>query len=258
MATTTTKKYRWVCPVCKKGVLASKGIRKDNAKRICLPCTGKTGKLTYRTIPSIEKAKAAKKAKAKAAAQAKRERKAKAEAAKLTDKYTHCGIDLRTEFLWVGRCGFVEKSQRQWDLLVKKLDCRKTVRYGTGNANVHVEGKEKGRIFISTSGYDSFHVLYNMFWCMSHYVIKTARTRDRYRSVKSQRRELMIEAMWRSGYLTEDQKDRILSLDFSKSIGSAPAYGLNFRKTVKASMDHPTRLQPLYEAWCKANPTLVP
>ena len=246
MSTKQTKRYWWVCPICRDGVLAPKSIRKDNAKRICLPCTGKTGKLTYRTIPSIVKAKTAKAVREKAKAQAKREREAKKKEERETVKYTHCGIDLRTEFLWIGRTAFIEKSEAQWDRLVKKLECRKTVRgWGrVGNANVYHEGKEKGRIFLSTSGYDSLHVLYNLFWCMTTYVVKTSRKHLVFR-------HFLLETVWRAGYLTTAQYEDLKA----KEVGMSKA---RFTRAIGKTMDHPPRLLPLYEQWCRENPTLVP
>ena len=47
-----SKKKRWVCPLCSIGVLGPLRPRKDNALRYCLPCTGKTGKLTERVAPA--------------------------------------------------------------------------------------------------------------------------------------------------------------------------------------------------------------
>jgi hypothetical protein len=51
------KRVRWVCPLCCKGANGSIRPRRNDAVRYCLPCTKKTGKLTERAAPSLERKK---------------------------------------------------------------------------------------------------------------------------------------------------------------------------------------------------------
>lgn len=48
-----TRTYRWICPLCGAGKLAPSRPRRDDARRFCLPCTDKTGRLVERTCPAL-------------------------------------------------------------------------------------------------------------------------------------------------------------------------------------------------------------
>jgi len=60
---TNTKQVRWKCTICNSGVLAPSRPRKDDVRRYCLQCSGKTGKLVERIAPSLEKKREAQKTK---------------------------------------------------------------------------------------------------------------------------------------------------------------------------------------------------
>lgn len=45
---------RWTCPTCGSGVLAPDAPRKDDARRYCLDCTARTGRLVQRACPALE------------------------------------------------------------------------------------------------------------------------------------------------------------------------------------------------------------
>lgn len=61
--TTRKPKKRWVCPLCNGGVLAPERPRKDDVRRWCLDCSRKTGRMTERTCPALDRARTEKKAK---------------------------------------------------------------------------------------------------------------------------------------------------------------------------------------------------
>ncbi len=48
-----TKRYRWVCPMCDEGKLASSRPKKTATVRYCLPCSERTGELVERTCPVL-------------------------------------------------------------------------------------------------------------------------------------------------------------------------------------------------------------
>jgi hypothetical protein len=50
-----TKQVRWKCEICNHGLLAPTKPRKNDVRRYCLPCSGKTGKLVERISPTLEK-----------------------------------------------------------------------------------------------------------------------------------------------------------------------------------------------------------
>lgn len=47
----------WVCPLCQSGSLLPVSPDADDARRFCLPCTAKTGKLTRRVCPTAVRAR---------------------------------------------------------------------------------------------------------------------------------------------------------------------------------------------------------
>ena len=80
----TNKLKRWSCPQCKAGVLAPSRPRKNSVKRYCLSCSEKKGVLVERVCPSLDKARAMRKAASTEKAQTK---KAKASQRYLVDDY---------------------------------------------------------------------------------------------------------------------------------------------------------------------------
>ena len=54
------KQFRWKCPLCDSGVLASSRPRRDDVRRFCLICSKKTGRLVPRVCPALEKKRTAK------------------------------------------------------------------------------------------------------------------------------------------------------------------------------------------------------
>lgn len=57
----------WRCPKCNDGVRAPARMRRDNALRYCLTCSGKTGKLVERVCPSAAAERTRREAERKAA-----------------------------------------------------------------------------------------------------------------------------------------------------------------------------------------------
>lgn len=49
---------RWVCPLCGRGKLAPARPDRDDARRFCLRCSGRTGRLVERVSPAAERAAA--------------------------------------------------------------------------------------------------------------------------------------------------------------------------------------------------------
>lgn len=86
--------HRWVCPTCGGGALAPSRPRKDDVRRFCLTCSAKSGRLVERRCPSLEGKRAAKAEARKTAAERARER----EQARLTQRHTAAGIDVRDEW----------------------------------------------------------------------------------------------------------------------------------------------------------------
>jgi hypothetical protein len=78
---------RWICPLCAGGKLAPSKPRRDDARRYCLACSEKTGRLVERTCPALdsEREARAEAAKAKAGKAAER-RKATRSVAKAADR----------------------------------------------------------------------------------------------------------------------------------------------------------------------------
>lgn len=62
---------RWVCPLCSDGVHAPDRPRRDDARRFCLKCSAKTGRLVERTCPAHDTAER-RQAEAQQAARARR------------------------------------------------------------------------------------------------------------------------------------------------------------------------------------------
>lgn len=52
------KQHIWRCPKCQSGVRAPSKPRRDDARRYCLDCTAKTGRLVERTCEHLEKKRA--------------------------------------------------------------------------------------------------------------------------------------------------------------------------------------------------------
>lgn len=75
---------RWICPQCGSGVNAPDAPRKDDARRYCLTCTGKTGRLVERTCPALDRQRAERSVKQAARTQTRRERDRAAEVAART------------------------------------------------------------------------------------------------------------------------------------------------------------------------------
>jgi len=67
---------RWVCPLCGSGKLAPGKPARDDARRFCLPCSGKTGKLVERVSPAAQRAAAEREERRVAAAERGRARRA--------------------------------------------------------------------------------------------------------------------------------------------------------------------------------------
>lgn len=65
------KRYRWVCPECGVGKLASSRPKANATVRFCLPCSSKSPELVERTCPTLDKARASKAERRKAAARRK-------------------------------------------------------------------------------------------------------------------------------------------------------------------------------------------
>lgn len=62
---TSQKRYRWICPVCKNGKLATSRPRKNATVRYCLSCSEKDGVLIERTCPTLDKVRHAKQERSK-------------------------------------------------------------------------------------------------------------------------------------------------------------------------------------------------
>lgn len=54
------KRYRWTCPRCESGVLASSAPRRNAIVRYCLPCSEDAGSLVERTCPALDAQRRAK------------------------------------------------------------------------------------------------------------------------------------------------------------------------------------------------------
>lgn len=94
-------RVRWECPTGEHpGQLGPQRPRRENMVRYCVPCSIKTGKLTERVAPAVEKRRAEGKASSAERAKRKRVRTAMAKqraAAAETKRYTVEGVDLRDE-----------------------------------------------------------------------------------------------------------------------------------------------------------------
>lgn len=97
-----TTRVRWQCPNGQHpGVLGSRRPPSDSIVRYCLPCSTQTGRLVERIAPALERKRATAAERSAAKAKAKRAREAATReraAAKLTERYTVEGVDLREEF----------------------------------------------------------------------------------------------------------------------------------------------------------------
>lgn len=96
MATRGTNR-RWSCPRCESGVLAPGKMRKNDARRYCLDCTSKTGKLVERVCAALEKRRS--ESRARASEEAKSARAAKRDAD--LKRWSVGTMDLRTELDWM-------------------------------------------------------------------------------------------------------------------------------------------------------------
>lgn len=77
---------RWICPKCRKGVNAPERLKRNDSRRYCLKCSGKSLTLVERECPAIEAAKVKRVEVRKAKTVKRRERHAaKASAAKAAD-----------------------------------------------------------------------------------------------------------------------------------------------------------------------------
>lgn len=99
-----TKQVRWKCANCDHGLLAPTKPRKNDVRRYCLPCSGKTGKLVERIAPTLEKQRTAKKAAVKKKTVAKRatvaKRTAPAKAQQRVDAQRAKMIHAEAEKIW--------------------------------------------------------------------------------------------------------------------------------------------------------------
>lgn len=84
---------RWVCPSCGSGANAPERPRRDDARRYCLACTAKTGRLVERTCPALDRQRADRRTVQAARRSTKVERSKAAD----TEKWTVGGYDLRKE-----------------------------------------------------------------------------------------------------------------------------------------------------------------
>jgi hypothetical protein len=98
---------RWICPTCGSGTNAPSRPRRDDARRYCLACTAKTGRLVERTCPALDRQRAER----STAQAARRSTLAERTKAAETQKWTVGGYDLRKE------------AKRLWNLpTVRALD----------------------------------------------------------------------------------------------------------------------------------------
>jgi hypothetical protein len=99
-----TKQVRWKCANCNHGLLAPTKPRKNDVRRYCLPCSGKTGKLVERVSPTLEKQRTTKKAAVKKKTVAKRatvaKRTAPAKAQQRVDAQRAKIIHAEAEKIW--------------------------------------------------------------------------------------------------------------------------------------------------------------
>lgn len=84
------KRVRWACPNGCPGVLGPSRPRRDDARRYCLTCTAKTGRLVERVSPALERQRQTAADRSKAKAQRKRER----ERAAAVKRWTVGEVDL--------------------------------------------------------------------------------------------------------------------------------------------------------------------
>jgi hypothetical protein len=66
---------RWICPICSRGKLAPAKPARDDARRYCLRCTERTGKLVERVSPAAQRAAAERGERRAAAAERERGRR---------------------------------------------------------------------------------------------------------------------------------------------------------------------------------------
>ncbi len=95
------KQYRWECPLCNAGKLASSRPRMDDVKRYCLSCSEETGRLVSRICPALERrreqrAQAGARRAASKRATASRHKRAEKDAQRRVE--TLHGVDIRAEF----------------------------------------------------------------------------------------------------------------------------------------------------------------
>lgn len=157
----TTTRVRWNCPTGEHpGVLASTRPAKDSIVRYCLPCSEKTGKLTARVAPALERKRAAAAETAANKAKAQRARAAAAKAKKKkaeNDRYMVEGVDLRVEYkkllkLKTFKKGFFVKDRNdKWVLAAPELRISRRTSYPSSQLGFAEEiGWGQHRITIAT------------------------------------------------------------------------------------------------------------
>lgn len=87
------KRVRWACPNGCPAVLGPSRPRKDDVCRFCLPCSSQKGRLVPRTAPALDKAREDR----TATREARRSARAERVEARVRERYTVDGIDLRDE-----------------------------------------------------------------------------------------------------------------------------------------------------------------
>lgn len=90
----------WTCPRCDRAaVRAPERMRRDDARRYCLPCTADTGRLLERHCPSLDRERAERAGRQ----EAKRERQAERERQAQTERRCVEGVDMERELKRLSR-----------------------------------------------------------------------------------------------------------------------------------------------------------
>lgn len=134
---------RWVCPECGAGKLAPVRPRRDDVRRYCLPCSERTGRLTERVAPSLERARTeqterrkAQAARKRAAVARQREAQAKRAAAEVRKREVVVGVDIPKELERLWAVGLSGQYGKPWHRSVPSLTVRLQRRklYASGHA----------------------------------------------------------------------------------------------------------------------------